>query len=367
MQSNGCVPGEQAEQGNRFMKQAAKKAVQDKWRSSKPKLVYSDKVVRNSAHNHVTRLVSERLRAEGLRCGRTISLVWSHPVELRLHVASDAHGVVSHRRRSSRSADSSLDIEASLEEIAQEGCIKIENFSLQSCDGPLNVHVNHYGADSKSIDAIEFQIVVQWQGGCKVINCVWPEGKMCCKGQDLTKMVHAASIDFSKLEREGWLIDPGWIREAIQKHTHTKTLRLSGKSIIAFPGKLMALQQLEVVHLSNNSLCSLPESFCKLQKLKVLTLNNNQLSVIPVAISKLNLLRLELRGNQISAVPLALFEGLSCCLQTLDVSCNSIAELPEPSPELGSCLEVLQLAENQFTTLPQIIRSFSRLQEESTR
>ncbi|NEQ41819.1 MAG: hypothetical protein F6K40_38830 [Okeania sp. SIO3I5] len=190
---------------------------------------------------------------------------------------------------------------------------------------------------------------------------------------------------------------PKYFQERIQEAKDKKLKQLdlsscyfsrhSAKLVEVF-GYISELEQLEVLNLSNNQLTSMPESISKLSNLTELDLKFNQLTSMPESISKLsNLTKLDLTDNplEIPLIEIAkqgierirkylqpqeiIQEAKDKNLNKLDLSScylsrNSakLAEIFGYISELEQ-LEVLNLSNNQLTSMPESISKLSNLTE----
>lgn len=116
---------------------------------------------------------------------------------------------------------------------------------------------------------------------------------------------------------------------------------------------------LQVLDLRGNILSSLPVGIRRLLRLNSLNLSNNRLKMedIQIISEVTTLTELKLANNSLEDMFMPDISRLTK-LEVLDLRGNSINSLPEGMTEL-SCLRVVNLAENKFTSLP--IEVLSRL------
>jgi Leucine-rich repeat (LRR) protein len=171
-------------------------------------------------------------------------------------------------------------------------------------------------------------------------------------GPDIAKGAAAHGLDglpraMAQLDEEGEL----------------KELWLPGNRLRGVPLVVMELSQLQSLHLEYNSIPTLPDDLGKLSELTILSLSQNQLTEMPDGLGQLGTLReLHLEGNQFVYMPAVLLDGqqpLASSLRILSLQNNRLKGL-RPASEGGGqslcalCkLEVLQLQNNQLSSLPQ--------------
>mmetsp|Transcript_1364 Transcript_1364/g.4215 ORF Transcript_1364/g.4215 Transcript_1364/m.4215 type:complete len:747 (-) Transcript_1364:110-2350(-) len=113
--------------------------------------------------------------------------------------------------------------------------------------------------------------------------------------------------------------------------------------------------------LRGNSLVQAPRQLAELVGLKLLDMSRNQIREVDEALGTLNsLTELNLSHNSIAELPAGLFSGLSSLL-TLNVAKNSLTELPAAIGSLRVC-RVLVLSDNQITALPDSTGDLAMLQ-----
>jgi len=111
--------------------------------------------------------------------------------------------------------------------------------------------------------------------------------------------------------------------------------------------------------LRGNQLTAIPEAIGKLTNLTELRLDNNQLTTVPEAIGKLtNLNTLYLDNNQLTRVPAAI--GKLTNLTLLRLHNNQLTTVPEAIGKLTD-LTTLYLYGNQLTTVPEFIGKLTNL------
>lgn len=105
---------------------------------------------------------------------------------------------------------------------------------------------------------------------------------------------------------------------------------LSGKGLKDLSSESAALalgEKINYLNLDRNALETLPPEILSLTGLKWLRLNENSLSSLPDMSALVNLRRIYLRGNRLSAVPES-FKNLPA-LTDIELSDNPIAEIPD--------------------------------------
>lgn len=148
---------------------------------------------------------------------------------------------------------------------------------------------------------------------------------------------------------------------------HLEVLNLRDNRISSIPGGLAMLTTLERLDLSANCLCdsSFSGSKCswgQLTALRELVLRGNRLTSFPSAIMECTALtQVDLSGNSIRNIPND-FVGDHCKLRLLDLHHNALTSLPEEVGKLRH-LRTLRLHENKLTTLPSSMHSLLLLEE----
>ncbi|MFH4976638.1 hypothetical protein AB6A40_003347 [Gnathostoma spinigerum] len=132
---------------------------------------------------------------------------------------------------------------------------------------------------------------------------------------------------------------------------------LSENRLSELPACMCELSFMETLRVQRCALRSIPPNINSLHSLSYLDLSGNQLSSIPVALFSLNLSILILAGNQIEHIPREIRQ-MADCLRDLDASCNRLRSVPADLSLLKS-LRVLNLRNNRLKQLPSEI---SRLQ-----
>ncbi len=171
--------------------------------------------------------------------------------------------------------------------------------------------------------------------------------------------------------------------DSIGKLSSLTHLNLLHNGLQSLPSSIGALTQLQVLDVSHNSLRSIPKTIVMLKQISVLNLecnsleeipdigkmhcdtinlNSNRLITIPRCIGEMKKLkRLLLNDNRLKFLPVDMCYSNS--LQTIHLSRNNIAEMPNAIGLLSSTLESLWLDNNKLCALPTSFYQLSRLKE----
>uniref|UniRef100_A0A286XB76 Leucine rich repeat containing 7 n=1 Tax=Cavia porcellus TaxID=10141 RepID=A0A286XB76_CAVPO len=128
---------------------------------------------------------------------------------------------------------------------------------------------------------------------------------------------------------------------------------------------------LEELYLDANQIEELPKQLFNCQALRKLSIPDNDLSSLPTSIASLvNLKELDISKNGVQEFP----ENIKCCkcLTIIEASVNPISKLPDAKeiavPEMRSMhklaqLERLDLGNNEFSELPEVLDQIQNLRE----
>ncbi|XP_019619647.1 PREDICTED: malignant fibrous histiocytoma-amplified sequence 1 homolog [Branchiostoma belcheri] len=160
-------------------------------------------------------------------------------------------------------------------------------------------------------------------------------------------------------------------------------LYLDNNCLSAFPTELFALLELEELSLADNNIDNLPEQIGRFSKMETLLVFGNKLHSLPSSIGSLthlqsfdahrnclhelptgfsqlqNLKNLYLSQNQLEEVPAVVLD-VGTSLQVLDVAMNKLRHLPEDIDRL-EVLERIDAGENKISTVPKRLCNLSRL------
>eukprot|EP00727_Mastigamoeba_balamuthi_P007781 m51a1_g3623 putative leucine rich repeat protein (2312) ;mRNA; f:97992-117214 len=138
------------------------------------------------------------------------------------------------------------------------------------------------------------------------------------------------------------------------------TLNLGANVLAEVPAALGALRQLRVLVLGYNRLQTLPAALAGLAALQVLDLAGNALVRVPLVVAAMPSLRtLLLSNNSLGAFPGEVAAALAGSLETLDLSCNYVADAAPLCA--ATSLQVLSLAHNQLQRLPRELAALEQL------
>ncbi|KAL1124719.1 hypothetical protein AAG570_001342 [Ranatra chinensis] len=140
------------------------------------------------------------------------------------------------------------------------------------------------------------------------------------------------------------------------KPSKLKHLDISYNSLEKLPEWLGACHHLRTLFASHNNLASLPDHlFCsELSCLQTLQLSFNKLATLPQVIRHIPLQQLFLQSNQISSLPQHFFLA-SSRMKILNLTKNCLEELPSAIGD-GHQLERLYLTANKITTISALTR-----------
>jgi Leucine-rich repeat (LRR) protein len=146
----------------------------------------------------------------------------------------------------------------------------------------------------------------------------------------------------------------------IKTLTSLHTLSLSHNHLSSVPSEIGMLQNLHRLFLDGNKLTGLPAHIVKLEKLEELRLDRNAFPMFPLEISMLrSLIRLGLSDNDIENVPGDIMYLTK--LIELELDNNKLSSLPDSISRLAPSLQVLGLAHNHFSEIPQCVHELVNL------
>jgi len=146
----------------------------------------------------------------------------------------------------------------------------------------------------------------------------------------------------------------------IKNLTALHTLSLSHNHLSSVPAEIGSLQNLRRLFLDGNKLTGLPAHIVKLENLEELRLDRNAFPMFPLEISMLRgLIRLGLSGNDIETVPGDIMYLTK--LIELDLDYNKLSSLPISLSRLAPSLQVLGIAHNHFSEIPQCVHELVNL------
>lgn len=131
----------------------------------------------------------------------------------------------------------------------------------------------------------------------------------------------------------------------------TTELDLCYSQYHAIPTSILQHRMLTELDLSSNNIVDIPPVITELQNLKKLQLSYNQIAITPSEIALLTQLEyLDLRHNKISSLPSTI--GDMSSLKILLLSNNALTYLPSQICNLENTLELLDVYNNPFGTIP---------------
>ena len=168
-------------------------------------------------------------------------------------------------------------------------------------------------------------------------------------------------FDFDSLESLTLVrcnLSDGKLPEFIVGLTSLKSLTIEGCGLMEIPEEIAACKGIRELYLRDNQLSSLPKALQSMEKLNLLDLGKNLFTDIPVELQNMNqLVHLDLSENDIVTL-----DGITGPnrLDTLNLSYNRITQLSESLLMLDK-LQVLLLAGNRLTELPEFLNGFAYL------
>ncbi|MDB5273855.1 MAG: Adenylate cyclase [Chitinophagaceae bacterium] len=139
------------------------------------------------------------------------------------------------------------------------------------------------------------------------------------------------------------------LEEAVKFPLRVSELSLEGKGLKRFPDAILKFKNLRVLNISNNHIDSIPFSlFHQCRKLNVLQYAGNELNAIPAVLFQASLKVLDLSENNLTTIP----DDIGTCrqLEELDLHANHLTTYPSSSVLLKS-LKSLILSGNPLTSL----------------
>lgn len=139
------------------------------------------------------------------------------------------------------------------------------------------------------------------------------------------------------------------LEEAIKAPMRVSQLSLEGKKINKFPDAILTFKNLHTLNISYNHIDSIPASlFDKCRKLHTLQYAGNELTELPLTIFHPALKVLDVSENNLTTIP----DAVSKCIQLeeLDLHSNLLAAYPSSSFVLKA-LKSLILSGNPITTI----------------
>ncbi|KAI9034047.1 serine/threonine protein kinase [Hyaloraphidium curvatum] len=161
------------------------------------------------------------------------------------------------------------------------------------------------------------------------------------------------------LSRAGLHSLPGYLFSAASPFADTLVkLDVSFNALSALPDELERCSKLKILFAAKNSFEALPAVLGKLPSLGMVSFKSNRISDVPENSLPPSVYWLILTDNGISSLPSSIgrLEGLRKCM----LSCNRLSALPE---SMANCtqLELLRLADNDFSCIPPFLLSLPRL------
>jgi Leucine-rich repeat (LRR) protein len=138
-----------------------------------------------------------------------------------------------------------------------------------------------------------------------------------------------------------------------------RVVDVSNNNLVELSPSLAALINLQRLVLANNRLTAFPAALCNFPSLKILVLDSNGLHELPDEVSGLlRLEKLSANSNKLKALPAGL--GNLKDLKSLSASSNSISEIPAT---LASCssLQEIDLQSNAISSIPAALGQLKKL------
>ncbi len=139
------------------------------------------------------------------------------------------------------------------------------------------------------------------------------------------------------------------LEEALKAPLRVSELSLEGKKLIQFPAAILSFKNLHTLNISYNRIDSIPANlFDKCRKLQTLQYAGNGLARLPVTVFHPSLKVLDVSENNLTSIP----DAVSKCsqLEELDLHTNQLTAYPSSSFVLKN-LKSLILSGNPLTTV----------------
>lgn len=131
-----------------------------------------------------------------------------------------------------------------------------------------------------------------------------------------------------------------------------RTADVSGNALTSIPSEVGSWPDLQTLNAAGNALTQVADTlFTALPQLQKLMLSANRLATLPNSLGSSGLEELMCDGNRLSSLPDVFGGRISGTLRELDVSANSLRELPASLCELRA-LARLMVQKNQLVALP---------------
>lgn len=146
--------------------------------------------------------------------------------------------------------------------------------------------------------------------------------------------------------------------------TALEILEAGDNKLISLPDDLGNLKKLKVLNVTNNQLTKMPTSFSRLPSLAMVDLSHNMFTILPDHLeSPHSLQSIYLNDNKLTDVPKWL--SYTPVVEELDISNNSLQgdALPAAFGLHSPNMQVLEIAGNHLTKLPDSLCSMSKLRE----
>ena len=146
---------------------------------------------------------------------------------------------------------------------------------------------------------------------------------------------------------------------SISEQEGKATFSASQKNLTDVPGELFESTAWHEVQLSHNQLSCVPDGFATLRDVKIIDLSFNQFTNIPAPILQLELTELNISNNSIHQLPEE-WGPLGRSIQILHVETNKIQSVPASIANLTR-LKRITLSSNQISSLPAELFTLAKL------